>query len=320
MDINTVVFVCKSKKHTKTTKYMLKALKKRVKKVIRIKSHRHRYKRFSFLANYKNFIKNKIIRTNPDLILVFSFDLPLSLLKELSEFYKISLVFDDPNPPENKRLLEYGSWLDYLFVTTDGLDDIMKKKGIKKTVFCMQGCDRDEHRKIPTKNKKWASEVAFIGRRVDDSKRISLLKAIDRTYNLKVWGSDWEKHGFCCLKKNIYPKHYAKICYATKVLIGCDPNQEMLHYFSNRTWLTLGCGGFLLTNYVPGLEDIFKKGVHLEWYKTHEECLDLIGYYLKHENERKRIAITGYEFVHSNRTQDIVIDEIISTIENDNDI
>jgi spore maturation protein CgeB len=63
------------------------------------------------------------------------------------------------------------------------------------------------------------------------------------------------------------------------------------------------------------METILKKGVHLEWFHSKEECLDLIGYYLKHDQERKEIARRGYEFVHSNRTYDVVMDEIISYFE-----
>ena len=37
-------------------------------------------------------------------------------------------------------------------------------------------------------------------------------------------------------------------------------------YFSNRTWLTLGCGGFLLTRYVPSLEELFDNDGALDLY------------------------------------------------------
>jgi spore maturation protein CgeB len=98
-------------------------------------------------------------------------------------------------------------------------------------------------------------------------------------------------------------------------MLGCDQSFELEGYFSNRTWITLGCGGFLLTNYNPGLEKIFTKGEHLEWYHNQEECLELIEYYLKHEDRRKQIAQNGYQFAHTQRTYDTVIDEIISHIE-----
>jgi spore maturation protein CgeB len=65
------------------------------------------------------------------------------------------------------------------------------------------------------------------------------------------------------------------------------------------------------------MESFFSKGVHLDWYQSPEECLELIDYYLKHEDQRKRIARAGYELTHSQRTYDVMIDEMITRIEND---
>ena len=174
------------------------------------------------------------------------------------------------------------------------------------------------HRIIATANKKWASEVAFVGRPRQEH-RVKLLQAINQKFELKTWGAPWQEYGFCCLKTHIYPAEFARICYAAKIILGCDQSHELEGYFSNRTWITLGCGGFLLTNYTPGLEDIFTKGKHLEWYHDEDECLELIAYYLKHKERRKQIARNGYEFAHTHRTYDIVMDEIISHIENNPD-
>jgi spore maturation protein CgeB len=60
---------------------------------------------------------------------------------------------------------------------------------------------------------------------------------------------------------------------------------------------------------------MFTRGVHLEWYHSQEECLELIDYYLKHDTERRRIARQGYEFAHAHRTYDVVIEEILGRIE-----
>ena len=58
---------------------------------------------------------------------------------------------------------------------------------------------------------------------------------------------------------------------------------------------------------MPGLEDVFQDGVHLAWFKDAEECLDKVAYYLKHEDERRRIAAAGHELVQRrHRYQDRV--------------
>lgn len=81
-----------------------------------------------------------------------------------------------------------------------------------------------------------------------------------------------------------------------------------------RVWDVLGCGGFLLTNYQPELEDYFEIGKELEVYNSHDELVEKIDYYLKHEDERKAIADNGYAKVRDyNSTLNRVI-EIVKKI------
>jgi len=313
MKIDNVLFVGKSKKKTGNTKFMLNALKRRVKKATFINVPR--CKKLYFWTDYKKIIFKKIINTNPDLILIYSKDLPIEILEKIKGDYTLAMFYPDPDGPKDKKMIQHGRLVDTLFITNKTQLDQFKAAGVKNPVFCMQGCDRDEHRLIAVKSSKWASDVAFIGRPLKGG-RIDLLQLIDQHYSLKVWGGKWEKYNLTCLKNHVYPKEYARICYAARIVLGCDQKNQMDSYFSNRTWITMGCRGFLLTNYVPGLENFFTKGVHLEWYKTEKECLDLIDYYLKHGGKRKKIAQNGYEFVHLKRTYDIVMDEIISHMEN----
>jgi spore maturation protein CgeB len=216
----------------------------------------------------------------------------------------------------DEKIRRYAGLSDYIFVINKTFQKIYESEGIRNPIYITQGCDRDAHRIVPTRNPKWFSDVAFIGRPHRDH-RIQLLQLIDQHYHLKVWGGDWQDWGLTCLKTKIYPKEFARICYAAKIFLGSDYNHDLECYFTIRTWYALGCGAFLLTNYLPGMETVFTKAVHLEWYNSPEECLDLIDYYLKHENQREKIARNGYEFVHASHTYDVVMDEIISRIEAD---
>jgi hypothetical protein len=293
---------------------MFKALKRRVKKAIFINIPR--YRKVFFWTDYQRVIHKKIVNNNPDLVLIYSKDIPYEVLEKISPVFTSAIFYPDVTKPINKKLVRYGRLVDYLFITNKSQITELKSLGVKSPVFCLRGCDRDEDGIRPNKNEKWGSQVAFVGRPSNDY-RIRLLQLISQRYDLKAWGGKWRDVGLTCLKERIYPKEFAKICYASQIIVGCDYHHDMECNFSNRTWITLGCGGFLLTNYVPGLETIFTKGVHLEWYHNQEECLDLIDYYLKHEDQRRNIARGGHEFAHSQRTYDVVMDEILSHIESD---
>jgi hypothetical protein len=317
MSINKVVFLGKSKKKTGNTKFMLKALRRRVEEAVFINVPRH--KKLFFWTDFQEIIHKKIIKANPDLVLIYSKDIPYKVLEDISTFCKTAIFYPDVKVPLDEKLILYARLVDYLFITNKSQLDELKLRGVKNPIFCMQGCDRDEHRIMPTKNRTWVSEVAFIGRPSNDY-RIKLLKLINQHYHLKVWGSSWQDFDLTCLKNHVYPKDVAKICYASKIILGCDVREDIECHTSNRTWITLGCGGFLLTRYILGMDTIFTKGVHLEWFHSKEECLDLIDYYLTHDEKRKKIARRGYEFVHSNRTYDVVMNAIISCIENNRGI
>ena len=70
---------------------------------------------------------------------------------------------------------------------------------------------------------------------------------------------------------DVYPEHYRLACRGAKIVLGRDWRDDCTWYFSNRTWFTLGCGGFLLTNYAPDLEAIFLKLTGGEGFREVDE-------------------------------------------------
>lgn len=310
--IRRVVFVGKSKFKSGNTQHMFKALQRRVDAASFLNIPR--MKKLYFWADFHRIVESKIRRFKPDLVLIYSKDLPYEVLSRISPEIRTALFYPDIHIPLDGNLIKHGRKVDFLFITNTRQIPELKTLGVQQPVFCLQGCDPDDHRIVSTRNSRWASEVAFIGRPATPF-RVSLLQEIHRKFHLKAWGAPWQEFGLECPKKSVYPNEYAKICGAAAVMIGCDRRHDMDHNTSNRTWITLGCGGFLITNYQPGLESVFEKGVHLEWYRSQEECLELIDYYLKHDSERLRIARQGYEFAHAHHTYDVVIDEIIAAVE-----
>ena len=59
----------------------------------------------------------------------------------------------------------------------------------------------------------------------------------------------------------------------------------------------MGAGGFLLTNYQSDFLKDFVPGEDMVMYDSVEDCISKCEYYLKHEDERKSIALNGYKKV-----------------------
>ena len=81
-----------------------------------------------------------------------------------------------------------------------------------------------------------------------------------------------------------------------------------------RIWAVLGCGGFLLTNYQAEIPYYFKEGEDLVCFDSLEDLCEKVGYYLEHEEERKRIAWNGYLKVLENHSYIERIRTILDTV------
>ena len=59
----------------------------------------------------------------------------------------------------------------------------------------------------------------------------------------------------------------------------------------------MACRGFVLVNYQEDLAREFEDGKELVMYRSLDEMVEKVQYYLEHEEERARIARAGYEKV-----------------------
>lgn len=59
----------------------------------------------------------------------------------------------------------------------------------------------------------------------------------------------------------------------------------------------MACGGFVLTNWQPEIEEYFADGEEMVMFRSPEECMSKIDYYLTHEEERRQIAENGQKKV-----------------------
>ena len=71
---------------------------------------------------------------------------------------------------------------------------------------------------------------------------------------------------------------------------------------SLRVYDICGCGGFLLTNWQEELPELYEPGVEVEYFTSQEELIDKAGYYLEHDEERRDIAMRGYERTKTEHT------------------
>lgn len=144
--------------------------------------------------------------------------------------------------------------------------------------------------------KKYGCDVVFIGTKHEVYKtpkpygRIGLIDYIlkNKNFDFKLVSYDPPGVGV------VIGEEHNKTCQCAKIVLGHCGWADVKLANSARDFRVTGSGGFLLTEDVDGIEELFDIGKEIETYKTPQECLEKINYYLENENKRKEIAENGY--------------------------
>ena len=78
-----------------------------------------------------------------------------------------------------------------------------------------------------------------------------------------------------------------------------------------RAFDIMGCGGFLLTNYQADFNDYFIPDEDYVYFDSKNDLIEKAGYYLRHDEERNKIAKSGYEKVKEYHNYDIRVKEML---------
>ncbi len=76
----------------------------------------------------------------------------------------------------------------------------------------------------------------------------------------------------------------------------------------------MGAGGFLLTNYQADMFRHFEPGKHFDYYTSVEEAVDKADYYIRHDEERSRIAAAAYEEMKNGHTYSTRLKEVFAQL------
>lgn len=152
-------------------------------------------------------------------------------------------------------------------------------------------------------NTRFQSDVVFAGHYENDG-RLADLEAIARHgYRLNLFGGGWKSS--IGLESPLYPltpivpvlgDDYRRAICGAKIAL-CFLSKLNIDTYTTRNFQIPAMQTFCLTEYTEDLASMFKEGVEMEFFRSREELLDKIEYYLSHGNEREQIAQRGYERV-----------------------
>lgn len=241
-------------------------------------------------------IRSEFERWQPDLVFVFFMDLPEVLLDEFRGRATVVQWIEEAFPCLHPRQIDYTRRVDLACLSDPELLPQLRERGIDHGCFQMSGFSPRYH--FPLRGRRPVRDVAFIGGPGADGQRARFLLELADAHTIDVYGQGWEAFRTAHPRLRVHPpignRGYRQICADARIVLGMNQFNSDRHYFSNRVWLTLACRGFHLTHHVPGIDDVFDRGVHLDWFRDVDEAVRLVGHYLDDDAARERIAETGW--------------------------
>jgi len=250
----------------------------------------------------------------PDVILLESaFGIDVHAMRRLRDELKVPLVmyYGDaafhPNH-HHERILQFAQICSHVVVVDVVAERIARDRGVSNVEFIPNvGYDHYHHHHpaLPQdidvlftgqSYRRWQSTFSFMG-----ADRIRYVKTAQQVLGarLHVVGEDWSEEGVNSTSGGLATWEVDTLNRRSKIVLAIDALQ-LQGFTSIRTFNALLSGAFLLIAYFPGIENLFRNGTHLVWFRNEAELSSLLRHYLHCDHERAMIAREGSRYVHRN--------------------
>ncbi len=190
--------------------------------------------------------------------------------------------------PDNARTKEYGPWIarmmpfyDHFFSFHEDLSGAhYLPVAVDPSYFDLSHTD-----------KQYAHHLVFVGAYFPE--REAMLSAI-RDFKPVIYGSSaWATSSFASSYRGMLTPEQFMSVYAMSdisININTDPPVPGVNL---KTFEIPACGGFQISDYRSGLEDLFVIGKEIAVYRDAKELRTMVEYYESHPEERRAIAQAG---------------------------
>lgn len=260
------------------------------------------FRRFmpGFVKRYTDELLIKQIKTYyPDIVLVLAMKfLTPQTIRDIRAAAPNAMIVgrdEDPFPEKNSERLAIAVLCDKVINTSAGpFLETYKKAGVPQCAFVPNVCDPDIQYRYPVAE-KWKTDILFTGKPTHQrlghtGDRFDLIERISKMPNCRVYGS------FGVPRVEGLDYFYALS--GAKIALSINITNDIPLYHSDRLINCLSCGSFVLAKRVPDTELLHQDKKHLHYFDAEEEFFELAEWYLKHEDERQKIAAAGMEHAH----------------------
>jgi spore maturation protein CgeB len=200
-------------------------------------------------------------------------------------------LLDPQYLPELK--VEMAKHFDHVFVSQKTEVDRYRQAGAENVYWLPHACDPEIHNK---KSHVKRYDIGFVG--TLNPKREAMIGKLRTRFDVHY--------------ERCFGERMAEVYSESKIIFNVSTVSEI----NMRIFEAMATGSLLLTDSIPesGLEDLFADKEHLVYYRSDDDMMALAEYYLKHEEERERIAQAGRREVLTKHTYGHRVAEMIAKI------
>lgn len=233
-------------------------------------------------------------RESPDLIFfcLFTDEITKETIGKLSQRYVTFNWFCDDHWRFYNFSRHYAPR--FTFVSTTDIEALPKyeKIGYKNALLTQWACNHFDYVRLLDAKERY--EVTFVGQPHGNRKGIVAYIKRNST-NIEAFGKGWENG-------RVSQEQMIQLFNESKINLNLSNSSWSIHtifrrqqQIKGRNFEIPGCSGFLLTNYVNGLERYYAIGEEIVCFKNRRDLLRQIRHYLADEEDRKAIARRGYD-------------------------
>jgi len=219
---------------------------------------------------------------------------------------------EDPFPEKNPDRITIAKKTDFIANTSAGrFLKTYKDAGVKRCAFIPNICDHDIQYRYDVGN-EYEADIIFTGKPTHTrlghiGDRYLLIKKISEMPQCRVYGA----FGI----PRVEGLDYFHALSGAKIGLSINITNDVQLYHSDRLINYLSCGLFVLAKRVPDSQLLFEDGVHLRYFDSNDEFFELADWYLKHDDEREKIAQAGMKHAHQEYNCTVIARHFIEIVE-----
>jgi len=194
------------------------------------------------------------------------------------------------------------------------------EKELDNVKYLPEACDPAYHFYTNNVDAVYKSPINFIG--TVRQTRIDMIKRIIRNkLPIKLWGSfgddvspqDKNVMLNSYMNKQLW-REYHSYAASGSISVTWDWCPEVELSYSARIYRVMASKGLYLCRYVNGMEKVFKRGVHCDWYYNLDEMIEKLKYYLSNRDEMNKIGEQAQQLVYDEHTFTHRIRELLKDV------